>query len=201
MVKSFGVPSGGLAFFLVCAAALAQVPIPESHIAIDNPAELSKNEARRIYEGLKERMAASYALSELPEIRNYQSWAIYNDAPYNSATHGQRYVNSYANTKAVNYSTLGEGELLPAGSVLAKDSMTVTNDGDIFPGALFAMEKLPEGTSPQTADWRYFMVIPDGSLFGDTTGDNSDFVLYCHECHAAVADRDYTFFVPEEYRK
>ena len=44
------------------------------------------------------------------------------------------------------------------------------------------------------------MVMPDGSLFGDTMGDRAGAVAYCHVCHEAVADRDYTFYVPEEYR-
>lgn len=180
--------------------AFAQTQSFDSHIAIEDPAELSKDEANKIYGDLKERMATLYAMSELEEIRDYQSWKIYNDAPYISATHGQRYVNNYANARAINYAILAEGEELPVGSVLAKDSITVTGDGRIFPGAMFGMEKLAEGTSPETADWRYFMVIPDGSIVGDTTGDNPHLMTYCHECHLAVEDRDFTFFVPEEYR-
>lgn len=201
MLRFCGAPGGGFALCLAFAGAYAQVPIPDSHIAIEDPAELSKDEARKIYGGLKAHMATNYTLSQLPEIKGYQSWPLYNDAPYMSATHGQRYVNSYANAKATNYGNLGKGMRLPVGSVLAKDSITITNGGKIFTGALFGMEKLPEGTSPETADWRYFMVFPDGSLFGDTTGDNPQLVSYCHECHLTVADRDYTFFVPEEFRK
>lgn len=180
--------------------AFAQTQSFDSHIAIEDPAELSKDEANKIYGDLKERMATLYAMSELEEIRDYQSWKIYNDAPYISATHGQRYVNNYANARAINYAILAEGEELPVGSVLAKDSITVTGDGRIFPGAMFGMEKLADGTSPETSDWRYFMVIPDGSIVGDTTGDNPHLMTYCHECHLAVEDRDFTFFVPEEYR-
>uniref|UniRef100_UPI003D3252A6 hypothetical protein n=1 Tax=Maribacter flavus TaxID=1658664 RepID=UPI003D3252A6 len=82
--------------------ALAQSEPSDSHIAIEDPAELTKDEAREIYDGLKERMAGLYAASELDEIGNYQSWDIFNDAPFVSATHGQRYVNNYANAIAVN---------------------------------------------------------------------------------------------------
>lgn len=181
------------------ATALAQSDRHDSHIAIDNPADLTNEEGRRIYADLKDRMAASYAMSDMPEIGSYQTWPILNVAPYVSATHGQRYVNNYVNQAAAGYATLKPGERLPAGSVLVKDSITVTDDGRIFPGALFGMEKLAAGASPETADWRYFMVIPDGSIFGDTLGDNPDLMTYCHDCHLAVADRDYTFFIPEEY--
>jgi len=171
----------------------------DAHIAIENPAELSKEEANAHYRGLSRRMARGYAAAQLDLIRNYQSWPLFNDAPYISATHGQRFVNSYANRMAHNYGTLEEGEELPMGSVLAKDSMTVTDEGRIHPGAMFVMEKLAKGTSPDTADWRYIMVLPDGSLFGDTMGSRADAVAYCHTCHELVAERDYTFFVPEEY--
>ena len=172
----------------------------DSHIAIEDPAELSKDEANKVYGDLKARMASLYAMSDLQAIRDYQSWDLFNDAPYVSETHGQRYVNNYANAKAVNYAALKEGEKMPVGSVLAKDSITVTGDGRIYPGAMFGMEKLAEGTSPETADWRYFMVIPDGSVVGDTTGANPQLMTYCHECHLAVQDRDFTFFVPDDYR-
>lgn len=184
---------------LAAAVADAQSTDEDAHLAIENPADLTKEEALRIYESLQRRMERGYAAAQLDLLMNYQAWPLFNDAPYISATHGQRYVNSYANRMAHNYGTLAEGEKLPMGSVLAKDSVTVTDEGNVHPGALFVMEKLPEGTSPETADWRYIMVMPDGSLFGDTMGARAGAVAYCHECHEAVADRDYTFFVPEEY--
>ena len=42
---------------------------------------------------------------------------------------------------------------------------------------------------------------PDGSLLGDSTGDNADKVDFCDECHSAVADNDRLFYVPEEFRR
>lgn len=173
---------------------------PNAHLAIENPAELSKDEATAHYRSMSRRMARGYATAQLDILLNYQSWPLFNDAPYISATHGQRFVNSYANRMAHNYGTLQEGEVLPMGSVLAKDSMTVTDEGKIHPGAMFVMEKLAAGTSPETADWRYIMVLPDGSLFGDTLGARASAVAYCHDCHELVAERDYTFYVPEAYQ-
>lgn len=172
----------------------------DAHIAIDNPATLSKEEALRVYSELTDQMYKGYTSSRLDIISNYQDWPKYNDAPYISATHGQRYVNNYANNIARTYGILNDGGKLAAGSVLAKDSMTITVENRILPGALFVMEKLPEGGSPQTADWRYIMVMPDGSLFGDTAGSRSKTVVYCHDCHKAMASRDFTFYVPEDYR-
>ncbi|WP_420585901.1 cytochrome P460 family protein [Ruegeria sp.] len=184
---------------LAATSAVAQSKGEDAHIAIENPADLSKEEALKIYKSLQRRMARGYDTARLDELLNYQNWPLFNDAPYISATHGQRFVNSYANRMAHNYGTMQEGDKLPVGSVLAKDSVTVTDEGNIHPGALFVMEKMPEGTLPDTADWRYVMILPDGSVFGDTTGHRARAVAYCHDCHEAVADRDYTFFVPEEY--
>ncbi len=180
--------------------AAAQSVEHDAHLAIPNPSDLSKDEALKVYDDLIFQMDAGYAASHLSMISGYQGWSKFNDAPFISATHGQRYVNSYANSMAHNYGTLKDGEKLPAGSVLAKDSMTVTDDNHLYPGAMFVMEKLRDGGNPPTADWRYVMVMPDGSLFGDTIGDRSQEMTYCHECHEAVAERDYTFFVPEDYR-
>ena len=71
----------------------------------------------------------------------------------------------------------------------------------MFPGALFVMEKLAGGASPQNADWRYVMIMPDGSLFGDSMGDGASEMTFCHECHKIEANRDYLYFVPQKYRR
>lgn len=180
--------------------AMAQSEVGNSHLPIENPADLEQQEAQAIYEDLMDRMAQGYAISRLDIIKGYQSWTRYNTAPYISATHGSRFVNNYANETGASYGTMKEGEVLPAGTVLAKDAITITEDGKRLPGAMFVMDKLAAGASPKTADWRYVVVNPDGSLFGDTTGDDPQLVDYCHTCHEQVADRDYTFYVREDYR-
>ena len=38
---------------------------------------------------------------------------------------------------------------------------TVTSDGEVFGTAIFIMELLAPGTSPDTGDWRYVMVLSD----------------------------------------
>ena len=190
----------GMILLLAGVASSAQEDAETAHIAVENPADLSQDEANRIYDTLKQALADGYAPAKMKLIENYQDWKRYNSAPYLSATHGQRFVNSYANDLGGNYGRLKPGETYPAGTVFAKDTITVTDEGKNFPGAMFVMEKLPAGKSPDTADWRYVMVIPDGSIFGDTVGDEPELVEYCHACHEAKADDDYVFYVPEEYR-
>lgn len=189
------------AFSLAFAAATqAQQTFGESHIAVENPADLSKDDANKIYDKLKDMMADGYDLSQMSLVNGYQSWTRYNSAPYLSATHGQRFVNNYANEAGAPYGSMKEGDKLPQGTVLAKDSVTVKDDGKFYPGALFIMEKLDAGVSPDTADWRYVVINPDGSLAGDTTGDGPELVKYCHDCHISMADNDYVFYVPEDYQ-
>lgn len=188
-----------LAFMLLAVNAQAQEN-PGVHLAIKNPAVMKTDEINAVYEQLKTRMASGYALAKLPVLKNYQSWRLYNSEPYLSATHGQRYVNNYANGLVTNYGKLKKGEGYPVGAVFAKDTITVTSTKKVFPGAIFVMEKLSPGTSPATRDWRYIMVLPDGSKFGDTMGDAPQEVEYCAACHIQKSREDYVFYVPKKYR-
>lgn len=186
---------------LTATATANEVDEDGGHLKIENPAQVSDAELTAIYQKLQARMVKGYSLSQYPTAKGYPKWRLYNSAPYLSATHGNRYVNNFANPKAKGYDTLTKGAKMAVGSVLAKDSFTVTDEGKVFPGALFVMEKLAEGTSPQNADWRYVMVMPDGSLFGDTMGDGADEMVFCHTCHKIKANKDYLYFVPKKYRR
>lgn len=192
--------SAGLILVLASLPSIAQEDAETAHIAVENPAALTQEQANQIYQALKQTLADRYAPAKLDLIDNYQSWKRFNSAPYLSATHGQRFVNNYANEHGRDYGQLKPGETYPEGTIFAKDTITVTDQGKNFPGAMFVMEKLPVGKSPQTADWRYVMVIPDGSIFGDTTGDEPELVEYCHACHIAKARQDYVFYVPKAFR-
>jgi LysM repeat protein len=134
--------------------------------------------------------------------RSYQGWTRVNTAPYVSATHGSRYVNNYPGPDAVDaYLQFEDVGAMPAGGRIAKDSFTVSPDGRVGVGPLFTMEKMPEGFNEASADWRYAMIMPDGSLFGVTGGQGSENVQFCAECHAIVADdQDSLYFLPEEFR-
>jgi len=171
------------------------------HFKIKKPARLTAPEAMSVYDNVSEQMFKGYSLSRDPTAVNYGNWRRYNSAPYTSATHGNRYVNNYANAKAQRYGKMKPGEKLLAGAIIAKDSFTVTNDRAVFAGALFLMEKLPAGKSPDTGDWRYQMIMPDGSLFGDSQGTGAKEVAFCHGCHTAKAERDFLFYIPKKFRR
>ncbi len=172
---------------------------PRAHFRVADPASLDPPAAETVYRRLLRTMLRGYALSGEPGA-SYAGWRRYNRHPYRSATHGERYVNNYANRVARAYGRFENAGKLPPGSLLAKDSFTVTAAGGVYPGPLFLMEKLAPGTSPETDDWRYVMVMPDGSLFGDTTGDNSGAVAFCAVCHGTTPETDDLFFLPPALR-
>jgi hypothetical protein len=147
-------------------------------------------------------MDAAYAKGGVKAVDNYRQWVNLALAPYQSATHGNRYVNNYANGIGVeHYARYENVGTMPAGSVLAKDSFVVNADGRVAVGPLFIMEKLAAGASADTHDWRYAMIMPNGSVFGVTGGKGSANVEFCAECHATIADdQDSLFFLPEQMR-
>jgi len=173
---------------------------PKGHFKVERPADMFPNAAETVYRNIRAEMAAGYALARMPALRNYLGWRRHNKAPYRSATHGARYVNNYSNRRGEGYGRFEAAGPLPAGSILVKDSFTATADGAIYPGPMFIMEKMEAGFNPPSGDWRYTMIMPDGSLFGETNGVNTDSVGFCIGCHATRADDDHLFFLPEEYR-
>ncbi|RMD65340.1 MAG: hypothetical protein D6826_00305 [Alphaproteobacteria bacterium] len=174
---------------------------PSRHFRIERPADLTGPDALVIYNRILDDMVAAYRLSGFDFAESYRRWRRFNTVPYRSAQHGERYVNNYGNAAAAAYRHFEDAGKMPPGAILAKDSFAVTRRGDVFTGPLFVMEKLPPGSSPQSHDWRYTMIMPDGSLFGMTGGEGTERVQFCAECHKVAGDEnDDLFFVPPEYR-
>jgi hypothetical protein len=156
-----------------------------------------------VYECLKDEMEAAYGKSGIDLVANYTSWRIFSTAPYESATHGGRYVTNRANSKgAAAYGRYENVGAMPVGSVLAKDSFLVSGDGSTALGPLFVMQKMQAGFNADSGDWMYLMIMPDGSFAGATNGTNSEAMQFCADCHMSMADsQDSLFFLPEEFRK
>ena len=182
-------------------AAILDIARPQRHFRVERPADLAGADALTIYDRIRDAMVAIYRKSGNPYATKYPAWRKYNITPYLSATHGQRYVNNYANSPAVAYGRAEKAGTLPVGSVLAKDSFEVTERGDVLTGPLALMEKMQPGFNPTNRDWRYTMIMPDGSLFGTTKGERSGRVEFCAVCHRGAGDaRDHLFFVPKQHR-
>lgn len=170
---------------------------PRRHFRLREPADLAPGEAQRVYEIALKALAVGYAQSRDSSAGSYSEWRRYNSVPYLSATHGNHYINNYANQSARAY---GSDRRLPVGSVIAKDSFSVTETGGILLGPLFLMEKMPAGFSYVSGDWKYSLIQPDGTKFGETNGVGSERVQYCIGCHLAVEAQDHLYFVPPKFR-
>ncbi len=173
---------------------------PRHHFRVRDPARLDASAAAGIYRDMAGDLADIYRLSGVTAAAGYQKWWRYNSSPYLSVTHGQRYVNNYANQLARDYGRFEQLDPLPVGAIIAKDSVAVTRDGKIYAGPLFLMEKMAPGFNNMTGDWRYTMIMPDGSLFGVTNGMGSERVEYCIGCHMARERFDHLYFPPEKLR-
>ncbi len=175
---------------------------PDRHFTINDPARLDPGAAERAYGRIKADMAARFAASREPAAMAYQRWWRANRSPYLSATHGSRYVNNYVNGPARVYGTLAPGTAMPVGSIIAKDAVSIDSAGRVLPGALALMEKMPPGYDAAARDWRYALILPDGSVFADSSGANPGGAAFCVTCHASAGDAaDHLFLVPEGVRR
>ncbi len=173
---------------------------PRRHYRLRNPAALEPEQAEVIYGIAKHSLRVGYARSGMALAQNYLSFKRYSKTPYLSATHGNHYVNNYANATAGVYGRYEDAGLLPAGSAVIKDSFSVTESGGILLGPMFLMEKMPAGFNPVSGDWRYTLVNPDGTILGTTNGDGGERVRYCITCHLAVEHQDHLYFIPQQLR-
>lgn len=174
---------------------------PRRHYRLRDPRLLDSERAAEIYAIAREAMRAGYPLSGSQIARDYQSWRRYNKAPYLSASHGNHYLNNYANERALAYGEFEGAGQLPVGAVIAKDSFSVTESGGILIGPLFIMEKMPQGFNHVSANWKYSLVGPDGTLFGETNGPGTKRVEYCITRHLARQRYDHLYFIPKDYRR
>lgn len=182
---------------------------PRRHFRMQEVAELPAAEANRLYDIVKGSLAKGYAFSGFEGADTYQSLERYNSAPYLSATHGNHYVNNYANGIASKYGNFEKAGQLPVGSIIYKDSFSVaetqqefsfTHSRQIVLGPLFIMRKMEPGFNRVTGDWQYIQIQPDGTLFGMTGGEGADRVEYCIGCHLAREEFDHLYFIPDSYR-
>jgi hypothetical protein len=163
--------------------------------------ELTDAEAVAAYDCLLKEMKAAYAKSDNDVALGYSGWKAYSTQAYLSGTHGNRYVQNYANDAAKAYGAFEDAGQMPAGAKVAKDSFSVSANGKVAIGPLFIMEKMSAGFHPASGDWRYTMVMPDGSIFGRTHGPGAAKIEFCAECHLSVTpDADSLMFLPEDYR-
>jgi hypothetical protein len=177
-----------------------EVDKPRRHFRLRNPADLKPKEATEIYDIIMNALKAGYKRSGHPVAAAYQGWKRYNTTPYISISHGNHYLNNYANPTAKVYGAFEDAGTMPVGSIIAKDSFSVTTSRGIVLGPLFIAEKMPPGFNDVTGDWKYTEILPDGTLLGETNGEGAERVEYCIACHLAAEKQDHLYFIPKKYR-
>lgn len=166
--------------------------------------DLDDAQALTLYECIKDKMYSDLQKSGLEEAKAYRDWALVSTAPFVSATHGNRFVRHYVNDIGkdayVKWEKIG-GRTMPVGSITAKESFYVNKKGQVRNGPFFLMEKVAAGTLPDTNDWKYTLMFPNGTIVGVSGTDTSKKVKFCHGCHLSVLeDQDGMFFPNVDYR-
>jgi hypothetical protein len=147
-----------------------------------------------LYDCIKGQMAERYA-KEGDEIgSNYRSWAVTSTRPGVAGPHGNRFLQTFANDIAAEQYLKFEEEfdVMPVGSVLAKESFALKK-GKARVGPLFIMTKLAEGEAPETGDWRYDALQPNGKVMKIKQ-------TFCGDCHLGWDYRDSLGYPLEEVR-
>jgi hypothetical protein len=145
---------------------------------------LAADEANAVYDCLQDILQEGYRQGDkrwIPAeyVEDYRSWTPASRYPAFSAAHGGRHLVTYVNqVGAQDYLRFSESEVeMPTGSLIAAESFSVDERGRAQPGPLFLMEKVEPGRSPQTDDWFYMAVAPNGSPMV------MDVISSCGTCH------------------
>jgi len=179
------------------------------------PPEVSEEELQALYAYLMEAMdqqaamegdativQASWAQSDHSEGRDFAGWTNVASTSYISFMHGERFAANHANDIAAEqYGMFEDVKAIPAGGIIAKPTFSISAAGEALWETLFLIEKAEAGMSPDTNDWIYTAIMPDGALMGLTLGQNSDGMNFCTACYmGGGADTDDLLFMAKEYR-
>ncbi|MCA3261032.1 MAG: cytochrome P460 family protein [Telmatospirillum sp.] len=163
------------------------------------PDHLTPTEVAATAACLAPALDAVLASAQDPVLRGAETWAPMSRA-YRGSEHGM-FLQVYANeAAAASYRRYEQGAAIPLGGTVLKRSFRVAADGKAEPYALFVMERMPQGFSPDTNDWRFALIGPDGRLVGATNGPDDAKVRYCASCHATARRQDFLLFVPPGLR-
>jgi len=174
--------------FAILSGAFTVFVLPVSaHAACDSQVpgyELSGDQAQSVYDCLRADLQAGYqsgAKRWIPEefVKEYPGWTKASAFPAAPGFHGGRFLVTYVNSRGAQeyLKYKKENVQIPAGTRIAKESFAVDDDGKVSKGPLFLMEKTAPGTSPETDDWYYMMVSPQGAP------QAVDVMTACSSCH------------------
>lgn len=163
--------------------------------------DVSYREAHDVYLCLERKMFDGYNTGDkkwvnASHVGQFRTWKAASTLPANPGFHSNRFLFTYVNPIGeAAYTQYRDGVVMPVGTVIAKESFSISSKGKAKPGPLFIMEKVAPGTSPKTGDWFYTMVSAKGKP------QAINVFKACHECHSGFADSDFVGFPVEEVRR
>ncbi|PKQ13826.1 MAG: recombinase [Alphaproteobacteria bacterium HGW-Alphaproteobacteria-1] len=163
---------------------------------VEDPFDLDEAAITEIYACISDRMAEAYAKEGDEVAAAYRNWTVTATRPAVQGAHGSRLLLTFANDIAAEQylKFAEEGVTMPAGSVLAKESITIsTKKKEAAVGPLFIMTKGEAGSAPDTGDWVYSAVQPNGKPMKFKQS-------FCHDCHVAWEAQDMMAYPVEEVR-
>ncbi len=172
------------------AAAAQDCAVPSS-----DPFALDEAQIVEIYDCMKQAMVDGYTAGDNEVAPVYRDWTATATRPAVAGPHGERVLMTFANDVAAEQylKFASDGFEMPAGSVLAKESLKITDNATVRVGPLFIMTKVAAGEADEFDNWVYSAVQPNGKAMGISQG-------FCHDCHAAFADQDSLGYPLEEVR-
>ncbi len=168
----------------------------ECKVDVEDPFDLDAAAVDEIYDCIKAKMAQDYAKEGDEVAVAYRDWTVTSTRPAVAGAHGNRLLQTFANDIAAEQylKFADEDVVMPAGSVLAKESITIsTKKKEAVTGPLFIMTKGEAGSSPDTGDWIYAGLQPNGKPMKFKQS-------FCHDCHVSWEAQDMMAYPLEEVR-
>ena len=165
-------------------------------VDVTDPFELEEEAVIALYDCMKDSMAAGYSKQGDEVGSVYRDWTVTSTRPAVTGPHGNRFLQTYANDIAAEqYLKFTEEDVhMPVGSVLAKESFKIhKKKKKAVVGPLFIMTKLENGAAPETNDWLYSGLQPNGKPMKFKQS-------FCHDCHISWEDQDALAYPAEEVR-
>ena len=165
-------------------------------VDVEDPFDLEGAQVNEIYDCIKAKMVEGYTKGDNTVAAEYRNWTVSATRPAVAGAHGNRLLLTFANDVAAEQylKFAEEGVVMPAGSVLAKESIKINKKKKAaVVGPLFIMTKGEAGAAPDAGDWIYSAVQPNGKPMKIKQS-------FCHDCHAGWADQDALAYPVEEVR-
>jgi hypothetical protein len=163
-------------------------------VAAGDAYAMAKADIRALYDCIAAAMPEAYARGGDPIAAAYRGWTVTGIHPGPNPSHGDRLLLTFANDLAAEtyLAFRTEGVEMPVGGILAKESIAI-QEGTGRVGPLFIMEKVGLDAAPDTGDWRYGGIQPNGEPLGAPQS-------FCHDCHMRFEGQDSLAYPAPELR-